>query len=237
MFSKISCHRSFSKDNKDNNEPKKRKIEFANHGTARSSGNSNTNTNGYAEPRILARRYLLTRTGYKYLDVGVNIGPPSTVVIALGDCHGKEIYLTPEMWRAFVERKRDILSHLQSDANDVNLFPSPVSIEDLTVRFGRINNLPIIRLELLSTRLAFSLITMEVLFDYEFCVNSIIETLNGLTKIVDEKYSRYLDIVTAAAKTGGAQTALQAIHASENFNRSDTVECEIAVCFRNFKLT
>ncbi|XP_018315284.1 uncharacterized protein, partial [Mycetomoellerius zeteki] len=32
--------------------------------------------------RILGRKYALTRTGYKFLEIGINVGPPSYVEIA-----------------------------------------------------------------------------------------------------------------------------------------------------------
>ncbi|EGI58378.1 hypothetical protein G5I_13528 [Acromyrmex echinatior] len=34
---------------------------------------------------LLSRRYDLTNTGYKFLEIGINVGPPSYVEIALGD--------------------------------------------------------------------------------------------------------------------------------------------------------
>ncbi|KYQ47046.1 hypothetical protein ALC60_13941 [Trachymyrmex zeteki] len=33
--------------------------------------------------RILGRKYALTRTGYKFLEIGINVGPPSYVEIAI----------------------------------------------------------------------------------------------------------------------------------------------------------
>ena len=39
---------------------------------------------------LLSRRYL-TATGYKFLEIGINIGPPNYVEIALEDHHGQWI--------------------------------------------------------------------------------------------------------------------------------------------------
>ncbi|XP_011058909.1 PREDICTED: uncharacterized protein LOC105148723 [Acromyrmex echinatior] len=55
--------------------------------------------------RILERRYPLTATGYKYLNIGINVTLPSYVTIILGDCHGKEIPLSPDIWRELLEQK------------------------------------------------------------------------------------------------------------------------------------
>ncbi|EFN71437.1 hypothetical protein EAG_16001 [Camponotus floridanus] len=39
---------------------------------------------------ILGRRYALTATEFKFLEIGINVGPPSYVEIAIGDHRGKE---------------------------------------------------------------------------------------------------------------------------------------------------
>ena len=44
--------------------------------------------------RLLNRRYDLTATGYKYLEIGINVGPPSYVEIALRDHRGYELSLS-----------------------------------------------------------------------------------------------------------------------------------------------
>ena len=40
--------------------------------------------------RLLSRRYDLTTTGYKFLEIGINVGSPSYVEITLGDHRGHE---------------------------------------------------------------------------------------------------------------------------------------------------
>ncbi|KYM95807.1 hypothetical protein ALC62_13546 [Cyphomyrmex costatus] len=63
--------------------------------------------------RILERRYPLTVTGYKYLTVGIDVKLPSVVTIVLGDCHGKEMSLSPTVWSVLVEKKNVTLPLLQ----------------------------------------------------------------------------------------------------------------------------
>jgi len=48
---------------------------------------------------LLNRRYDLAATGYKYLKIGINVGPPSYVEIALEDHRGHELSLSLEMWK------------------------------------------------------------------------------------------------------------------------------------------
>ncbi|EGI61411.1 hypothetical protein G5I_10319 [Acromyrmex echinatior] len=53
---------------------------------------------------LLNRRYDLTNTGYKfYLEIKINVGPPSYVEIALGDYRGHELSLSLETWKNLYE--------------------------------------------------------------------------------------------------------------------------------------
>ncbi|KAL6266155.1 hypothetical protein P5V15_003015 [Pogonomyrmex californicus] len=53
--------------------------------------------------RLLSRRYTLTAMGYKFLEIGINIGPPSYVEIALGDY--REFILSLETWTGLYEQR------------------------------------------------------------------------------------------------------------------------------------
>ncbi|KAL6265667.1 hypothetical protein P5V15_002464 [Pogonomyrmex californicus] len=46
--------------------------------------------------RLLSRRYTLTARGFKFLKIGMNVGPPSYVDIALGNHLGQELILSFE---------------------------------------------------------------------------------------------------------------------------------------------
>lgn len=190
--------------------------------------------------RVLTTRYLLTTTGYKYLALGItikspwySIPTPSYVDIALGDKQGREVSLTLDMWKGLVERKRDVLSCMRSTPVDGTRPPSPITIGDMTLRFGMINNLPILRIELPNAaRVAMSLKTVLTLYDLRFCVNRILSALNAATEEIDAKYSRYREIAANAIKTG--TSAKNAILKSEFFDPNNIVDCEItALCFRS----
>jgi len=47
--------------------------------------------------RLLSRHYDLTAMDYKYLEIRINVDPPSYVEIALGDHRGHELPLSLEM--------------------------------------------------------------------------------------------------------------------------------------------
>ena len=68
--------------------------------------------------RLLSRRYDLTATGYKYLEIGINVGPPSYVEIALGDHRGHELSLSLETWKGLYEQQWNIYKMLRNEYKD-----------------------------------------------------------------------------------------------------------------------
>jgi len=50
----------------------------------------------------------LTTTSYKYLDVGISVGPQSSVEIVIGDNRGNKIILLHATWEMFIERRANI---------------------------------------------------------------------------------------------------------------------------------
>ena len=62
---------------------------------------------------LLGRHYDLTTTGYKFLEIGINVGPLSYVEIALGDHRGHELLLS----RNVEGPLRAAMEYLQDAAN------------------------------------------------------------------------------------------------------------------------
>ncbi|XP_020297960.1 uncharacterized protein LOC109862342 [Pseudomyrmex gracilis] len=65
--------------------------------------------------RILSRKYILTKTGYKYFELGIGISSKDaspTVDVALGDNNGNEVLLSPEMWNTLLDNERVITLYL-----------------------------------------------------------------------------------------------------------------------------
>ncbi|XP_029680149.1 uncharacterized protein LOC115245806 [Formica exsecta] len=174
--------------------------------------------------RILGRRYPLTKTAYKHLEVSVNVNRPSFVEIVLGDCHGKEISLTPDMWKELLDLRSTLLSYFRSDERDEARPPAPIYIEQLTLRFGKLNNLRIFRLETPKVRLAVSKSTILTILNLELCVNRIVTSLSGLTAHVDNKLTHFLDIA-AGAHDSALIPAM--IRDNENVDHNDLIDCEL----------
>ncbi|XP_024882775.1 uncharacterized protein LOC112461672 [Temnothorax curvispinosus] len=183
--------------------------------------------------RILERRYLLTKTGYKFIDVGITAVLPCYIHIVIGDCHGKEISLSPETWNELIDRKRAVLSHLQRGKNE--RAPPPMCFENgkLKLRFSKINTLSTLRLETSTTRMIVSTNTVLLMFDLELCVNSLVNSLRAIIDTIDAKLTRFVAI--AATVTDPANVP-RAIRESEFFDRDDIVDCElVALCFGNIE--
>ncbi|EFN83523.1 hypothetical protein EAI_03957 [Harpegnathos saltator] len=55
--------------------------------------------------RILGRRYTLTTTSHKYLEIGLNVQSVSVVEIVLGDNRGKQLTLRIDTWGKLMENR------------------------------------------------------------------------------------------------------------------------------------
>ena len=104
--------------------------------------------------RLLNRRYDLTVTGYKYLEIGINVGPPSYVEIALGD-RGHELSLSLETWKVLYEQQWNICKMLRNEYKD-----NFRSIGPLTVSVCTLDDATLVRLDSSSVR-----ITMKQRYD------------------------------------------------------------------------
>ncbi|KAL6267957.1 hypothetical protein P5V15_001026 [Pogonomyrmex californicus] len=68
--------------------------------------------------RLLSRRYILMTTDYKFLEIGINVGPRSYVEISLGDHRGQELILSLETWKGLYEQRWNIYKLLRNDYKD-----------------------------------------------------------------------------------------------------------------------
>jgi len=91
-------------------------------------------------PHILGRRFALTATSYKYVDIGISMRPMSSVEIVIGDNRGNQIILLHATWEMFIERRANIEQFLQSPA------PSSLAIQDLTVELVKIYDINMVKI-------------------------------------------------------------------------------------------
>jgi len=118
-------------------------------------------------PRILGRRFALIPTAYKYLDIGISVGPVSAVEMLLGDNKGNQITLPQATWKTFIARRTDIEQFLQSPA------PSSLAIQDLIIEVIKMRDTHIVKLKSRDVCLYVKPSTVLFLFELEHCINHV----------------------------------------------------------------
>ncbi|KAL6261850.1 hypothetical protein P5V15_006936 [Pogonomyrmex californicus] len=108
--------------------------------------------------------------------------------------------MSPDTWRQFLEQRHVLSKYLQS-TNGEPSFPASSHIGNMTMRFGRINNLTILRLETPAARLAMSKETVNNMFELEHYVNRLVISLTKILGKIDAKLARFKDIASIAKDT------------------------------------
>ncbi|XP_071640900.1 uncharacterized protein [Temnothorax longispinosus] len=173
--------------------------------------------------RILSRRYALTATEYKFLEIGINVGPPSYVEIAVGDPRrGKELLLSLETWKALYEQRQNIQNFFRNDFKDIHSF---INVGPLTMRVCTVNNIKLIRLESANVCLRMTKSTLHRMFDLDRCIDARFDRLIRILATVDAKFAQFSDI---ASTVKDPKEASNVIYASDAFNTNQIIDCELA---------
>ncbi|XP_026830944.1 uncharacterized protein LOC113563475 [Ooceraea biroi] len=169
--------------------------------------------------RILGRRYALTATGYKYLEIGINVGPPSYVEIVIGDHRGNELILSLQTWKGLYEQRWDIQNRLRKDVRGRS-----ISVGPLTVRFSEspVCDTKLVCLDSSNVRLMMTESTFFTMINLDLCIELTYTQLDRVVEIVDTKFVQYSNITSAETKD-----ASNAIRASECFNDNHIIDCEL----------
>ncbi|KYN16368.1 hypothetical protein ALC57_11378 [Trachymyrmex cornetzi] len=169
--------------------------------------------------RLLSRRFDLTYTGYKYLEIGIDVGLPSYVEIALVDHRGHELLLSLETWKGLYEQRRNIYKMLRNEYKDNYITVGPLTVRVCTLQ----NNATLVRLHSSSVRMMMTETTLHRMFEFDGCIDVTFERLIRLVDTVDAKYTRFSNIVSK-----------NAIRNSDIFNGHQLVDCELlALVFLN----
>ncbi|KAL6258262.1 hypothetical protein P5V15_010199 [Pogonomyrmex californicus] len=136
--------------------------------------------------------------------------------------------MSPDTWRQLVEQRHVLSKYLQS--NGEPSFPAPSHIGNMTVCFGRINNLTILRLETPAARLAISKETVNNVFELEHCVNRLVISLTKILGKIDAKLARFKDIASTAKDTENISRVIRDSD-SDAFDRNDIIDCELVALF------
>ncbi|EZA50291.1 hypothetical protein X777_11302, partial [Ooceraea biroi] len=170
--------------------------------------------------RILGRRYApLMVTGYKYLEIGINVSPPSYVEIAIGDHRGNELILSLETWKGLYEQRWDVQNRLRKDVRSHS-----ISVGPLTVRFSEspVCDTKLVCLDSSDVRLMMTKSTFFTMINLDRCIELTYAQLDRVVDKVDTKFVRFSNIASAETKD-----ASNVIRASECFNDNHIIDCEL----------
>ncbi|XP_071572841.1 uncharacterized protein [Temnothorax nylanderi] len=169
-------------------------------------------------PRILGRRFALTSTGYKFLNVGINAGPMSSVDILIGDNRGNRIILPHATWVTFIEKRADIQRLVQSPA------PSSLAFRDLEL--VKIRDADIVKLTSCDTSLYMKPSTVLFLFELEHCVENVYFQLCQNVHGVSEKCKQFVTILRQNCITDKCN-AVRILR--EVYDETSIIDCELLV--------
>ncbi|XP_071579203.1 uncharacterized protein, partial [Temnothorax nylanderi] len=168
--------------------------------------------------RILGRRYALTSTAYKYLDIGISVGPVSSVELLLGDNRGNQMVLAHTTWTALIERRADIERLLQSTA------PSSMLIRDLRIELVKIRDANVVKLTLHNNSMYMKSSTVFFLFELEHCVENVYFQLCQNVHGVSEKFKQFVIILRRNCITDKCDAARTL---RDVFDKNSIVDCEL----------
>ncbi|XP_039308057.1 uncharacterized protein LOC120359263 [Solenopsis invicta] len=170
-------------------------------------------------PRILGRRFALTSTSYKWIDVAINVGSVScSVEISLGDTRGNRIVLPYRTWRALLDKRADFERFVQSTEA-----PS-LPIHDLTVQLVKLRDESIVKLSLLDACIYLKPTTMLFMFELEHCVEHVYYTLHQSIATATEKFKYFVTFLRQnfAMNKPDATELLR-----KSYDKSSQIECEL----------
>ncbi|XP_071580047.1 uncharacterized protein [Temnothorax nylanderi] len=169
-------------------------------------------------PRILGRRFALTVTAYKYLDIGISVGSTSFVELILGDNQGNQIVLPHATWTTIIERRMDIEQLMQSTVG------SSLSIRDLIIELVKMRDANIVKLTLRDTCLYMIPATILFLFEIEQCVEHVYFNLCQNIQHVSNKYNHFVTVLRQNCITDKCQARKVLSEVSDG---SSLIDCEL----------
>jgi len=160
----------------------------------------------------------LTATSYKYLDIGISVGPVSSVEIVIGDNRGNQIILPHATWEMFIERRANIEQLLQSPT------PSSLAIQDLIVESVKLYDVNMLKLKSCDVCLYMKSSTVFFMFDLEHCINHVYLELCKNIYVVNEKFKQF---VTYLRQNCIVNRLDAANILRKTYDKNSNVECEL----------
>ncbi|XP_014485789.1 PREDICTED: uncharacterized protein LOC106750166 [Dinoponera quadriceps] len=182
--------------------------------------------------RILGRRYMVTTTSYKYLEIGISVEPAYYVEIVLGDNRCNHLILPNEIWKEIIHRRAHIERYVESSHS------SPLWIRDLSVECRMMHGDTIIKLTLFNKSMYLKPETLNNLFNLEQCIDHMYSWLYENTHLVNTKFQKFVSIlqqndiicVWYESKTTDWCYAAKVIRESDDFDSESLVDSELLAC-------
>ena len=170
-------------------------------------------------PRILGRRFPLTSTSYKWIDIRICVGSPVAYVeLSIGDNKGNRIILPYRTLRALTEKRTDIERLMQSKAT------SSLSIYEVTVQLVKLRDDDIIKLTLHDSYIYMKPTTMLFMCELQHCVEHIYYELHQSKTTVTEKYKYFVNFLrqNCIMNKNDAIILLR-----KTYDKNSQIECEL----------
>ena len=174
--------------------------------------------------RICTRRYALTKSEHKYLEIGLCVGPPCFVEIAIGDKKGHELRLSPEAWNGLVGKQDIIQEYFAKDVNSAK----PLLIGPMVMTLVEYLNKKCICLELNQIYITMTAPTLYRMFSLDRCINHMQNWLTTCMHTVDYKFHQFNSLVYSILNR---KDAIACIEASECFDETQSIDCELLAAF------
>jgi len=162
----------------------------------------------------------LTATSYKYLDIGISVGPVSCIEIVIGDNRGNQIILPHATWEMFIARRANIEQLLQSPT------PSSLTIQDLIVENVKLHGVNMLKLKSCNVCLYMKSSTVFFMFDLEHCIYHVYLELCKSIYVVNEKFKQF---VTYLRQNCIVNRLDAANILRKTYDKNSNVECELIV--------
>ncbi|XP_043264157.1 uncharacterized protein LOC122404289 [Colletes gigas] len=180
--------------------------------------------------RVMVRRYALTSTGCKYLEIGISVGPTADVEILLGDNRGNHLRIPWHTWNSLFDCCTTIEERAQLPGSSL------MQINELTVEFCRMFDSSIVKMTIDNKSLYFKPNTVAFLFNLEPCVSYVYPRLYQTVEDVRKKFITFVSVLqqsNAVIETLDTRSAAKIIRDSEYYCRDYLVDCELLACAIN----
>jgi len=115
----------------------------------------------------LGRRYVLTSTAYKHLEVGISASYVTTIVVRITDNRGNRIYMSLATWETIMEHRADIEQLVQSTPEAISR-----EIHNFIIEIVKIRNENLVKFTSHDTSIYMKPSTVRFMLDLEHCVKN-----------------------------------------------------------------